>query len=123
LLVGALHFFGDLNARQKLHLIVREVVPVALVTLVVMVGVDYLFYERFVFVPWEFLKFNVIKNMAGYYGTQPWHWYWSQGFVAILGGSIVFFFGGIYRSTRKDLLFVILGTIAVYSLQSHKEFR
>ncbi|KAH8865807.1 GPI mannosyltransferase 3 [Schistosoma japonicum] len=33
---------------------------------------------------WNFIKFNFLFGGSGVYGVQPWHWYLSQGFTAML---------------------------------------
>jgi hypothetical protein len=35
-------------------------------------------YGAWVAVQYEFVKFNVVHNVAAFYGTHPWHWYLSQ---------------------------------------------
>ena len=31
-------------------------------------------HAQFVFVQWEFLKFNVLKGQSALFGVKPWHW-------------------------------------------------
>jgi len=42
-------------------------------------GLDYLFYGQMTLVAWNFVKFNVAQNVSAFYGTHPFHWYWTQG--------------------------------------------
>ncbi|KAK7201735.1 GPI alpha-mannosyltransferase III [Novymonas esmeraldas] len=37
--------------------------------------VDYIFYGRLVFTPYNFLKFNVVMDVSRYYGVRPPYWY------------------------------------------------
>lgn len=34
---------------------------------------------------YNFMKFNLLKDIGSFYGSHPWHWYLSTGFPAILG--------------------------------------
>ena len=31
-------------------------------------------HGQFVFVQWEFLKFNVLEGQSALFGVKPWHW-------------------------------------------------
>lgn len=47
--------------------------------------VDSLAHGKFIVTPYNFFKYNVFYNISEFYGTQPWYWYLSTGFPAILG--------------------------------------
>jgi len=95
-----------------------------------------------VIVLYNFLEFNVVKNLAHckfllfefilthfkVYGTQPWHWYFSQGLpVILLSYTPLFFWINFVNKTYRDnywkLNVVIFFSITCYSFQTHKEFR
>ncbi|XP_053222135.1 GPI mannosyltransferase 3 isoform X2 [Podarcis raffonei] len=78
-----------------------------------------------VLVQLNFLKFNVLQNVATFYGSHPWHWYFTQGFLVVLGPHLPFFLHGCFQASKRHgiLLVVVLWTVAVYSTLSHKEFR
>ena len=38
---------------------------------------------RWVLVPWEFVKFNLLQDGSAMYGSHPWHWNFTQGFPTI----------------------------------------
>lgn len=82
------------------------------------------------FLPYNFLYFNVLKNISSFYGTHPFHWYWSQGLPAI-GFTILPLFLLSIRSLwikksdrfKLHLAWCALFTVGFYSLLAHKEFR
>ena len=37
------------------------------------------------------LTYQIFQSVAGFYGIHPWHWYFSQGFPAMLGSYVVLF--------------------------------
>ncbi|KAL0601139.1 GPI mannosyltransferase 3 [Plecturocebus cupreus] len=76
-------------------------------------------------VQFNFLKFNVLQNLGTFYGSHPWHWYFSQGFPVILGTHLPFFIHGCFLAPKRYqiLLVTVLWTLLVYSMLSHKEFR
>lgn len=90
-----------------------------------MIGVDSYFYGKFIVVPYHFILFNVIKGGGTFYGSHPWHWYFSQAFPAITATMLPFFIGGILQSKKFDLkfLFPIFWLMLILSAQGHKEFR
>ena len=58
---------------------------VGVVAVVASSALDSFCYGRFTFVPWEFLKLNVVRGVADFYGSHPCHWYFTQGFPVLLG--------------------------------------
>nr|CAG4719506.1 unnamed protein product [Naegleria fowleri] len=85
-------------------------------------------YGKLTIVLLNFLEFNIVKNLAHLYGTQPCHWYFSQGFPVILLSYLPFYiwinyFNKEFRAKYFKLNVVILFPIVLYSFQTHKEFR
>ncbi|XP_031198906.1 GPI mannosyltransferase 3 isoform X2 [Mastomys coucha] len=80
---------------------------------------------RWTLVQFNFLKFNVLQNSGTFYGSHPWHWYFSQGFPVILGTHLPFFIHGCFLAPKRlrILLLTVLWTLLVYSMLGHKEFR
>lgn len=78
---------------------------------------NYLFvFLKCVLVQWNFLKFNVLHNVAEFYGAHPWHWYFTQGLLVVIGPHIPLFMHGCSLATKKHriLLITILWTTAIY---------
>ncbi|XP_005052034.1 PREDICTED: GPI mannosyltransferase 3 isoform X2 [Ficedula albicollis] len=78
-----------------------------------------------VLVQLNFLKFNVLQNLGTFYGSHPWHWYFTQGLPVILGPHLPFFIHGCALAPRRYHIFLlpVIWTVLVYSTLSHKEFR
>lgn len=88
-----------------------------------MILIDYHFYGRLVVVPYNFLMFNVIEGGGSFYGSHPWHWYFSQGFPAITATLLPFIIGGLWLSQKVDYFIPVMWIITIFSFLSHKEFR
>lgn len=116
------HFWREGN---KLRLITQHYLPVGALTLGVSTVIDWVFYGETTLVQYNFLKLNVLHNVAEFYGSHPWHWYLTQGFVAVLGPHLPFFLHGCTLAPKKYriLLITVVWTVVVYSLLAHKEFR
>lgn len=73
-------------------------------------------FLKWIFVQWNFLKFNVLHNVAEFYGAHPWHWYFTQGLLVVIGPHVPFFMHGCSLATKKHriLLITILWTTAIY---------
>lgn len=80
-------------------------------------------YRSMVFVPLNFLKFNFFSAGGDYYGTHPWHWYFSQGYSVMLFTFLPFSLIGIFRSKDWRFSGLIAWVLGVYSILGHKEFR
>jgi phosphatidylinositol glycan class B len=63
-----------LRRESPVHFFFIYVVPVGICSLIFSVLVDSYFYGKFVLVQYNFLYFNVMKNIGEIYGTHPWHW-------------------------------------------------
>lgn len=73
-------------------------------------------FLKWILVQWNFLKFNVLHNVAEFYGAHPWHWYFTQGLLVVIGPHIPLFMHGCSLATKKHriLLITILWTTAIY---------
>nr|XP_054754334.1 GPI mannosyltransferase 3-like [Lytechinus pictus] len=99
--------------------------PVGLVTISASLLLDRLFYGNFVFVQKNFMEFNFLHDLGAFYGTHPWHWYFSQGFPVVIATHIPSFLLGAKIGYKKNslLLWAVFWTMCIYSFTSHKEFR
>lgn len=75
--------------------------------------IDRIFYEHWVVAPLNFMQFNIMSGGSSFYGTNPWHWYFSQGIPAVLGVNVVPFLLGIRCSNTKIPLLLIIWFTAV----------
>ncbi|CAG7891656.1 unnamed protein product [Brassica rapa] len=120
LYVGTLELFLTPN---KFKFVVLEVIPIGSLVLGFTCLLDRMMYGSWVIVPLNFLKFNFLSSGGDYYGTHPWHWYFSQGFLVMLFTFTPLSIAGIIKSKDKKLSALVLWVLTVYSLLGHKEFR
>ncbi|XP_039413287.1 GPI mannosyltransferase 3 isoform X1 [Corvus cornix cornix] len=118
-------FSHFLQEQRKADLILQKCIPVGLVTVGTSLIIDRVFFGEWVLVQLNFLKFNVLQNLATFYGSHPWHWYFTQGLPVILGPHLPFFIHGCVLAPRRYCIFLlaVIWTVLVYSTLSHKEFR
>ncbi|EDL84114.1 phosphatidylinositol glycan, class B (predicted), isoform CRA_c [Rattus norvegicus] len=111
--------------QRKLHLTLHHFLPVGFITFSLSLIIDRIFFGQWTLVQFNFLKFNVLQNLGTFYGSHPWHWYFSQGFPVVLGTHLPFFIHGCFLAPRRlnILLLAVLWTLLVYSMLGHKEFR
>uniref|UniRef100_A0A087X7Y3 Mannosyltransferase n=2 Tax=Poecilia formosa TaxID=48698 RepID=A0A087X7Y3_POEFO len=116
------HFWQE---EDKLRLITHRYIPIGILAVLISALIDCLFYEKWTLVQLNFIKFNILHGVADFYGSHPWHWYFSQGFAVVIGPHLPFFLHGCILAFRKYriLLATVLWTIVVYSFLPHKEFR
>ncbi|XP_061203440.1 GPI mannosyltransferase 3 [Neopsephotus bourkii] len=116
------HFFQE---QRKADFILHSCIPVGLVTIGTSLIIDRVFFGEWVLVQLNFLKFNVLQNFGTFYGSHPWHWYFTQGLPVILGTHLPFFIHGCVLAPKRYRIFLmaVIWTVLVYSTLSHKEFR
>uniref|UniRef100_A0A8C9SPW7 Mannosyltransferase n=1 Tax=Scleropages formosus TaxID=113540 RepID=A0A8C9SPW7_SCLFO len=115
------HFLQD----DKLKLLIHHVLPIGAIILGISTVLDSIFHGKWIVVQLNFLKFNILHNVAEFYGSHPWHWYITQGCVVVLGPQLFFFLHGCVLAPKRYriLLITIIWTVFIYSLLAHKEFR
>lgn len=88
---------------------------------------DSWYYGQYTFTPVNFLVTN-LSPIASFYGRSPWHYYLSQGIPVLCDIQTPLFVMAAWKAFRgnaalKRLLMLIVWTVFVYSLASHKEWR
>lgn len=116
------HFWKE---DDKLRLITHRYIPIGTLAVVISTVIDCIFYGKWTMVQFNFLKFNIFHGVADFYGSHPWHWYFTQGFIVVIGPHLPFFLHGCTLAFKKYkiLLVAVVWTVVVYSLLPHKEFR
>ncbi|KAK6529811.1 glycosylphosphatidylinositol anchor biosynthesis [Arthrobotrys megalospora] len=112
----------------------RAVLHIAFVSLLVLslnAFIDYTYYNRLTLPFIEFYRLNVSQSISSFYGTSPWHYYYSQGLPLLLTGYLPLAFysfcGGLndpssYSPTTH--LTRLLGIVPVaFMTTQHKEVR
>ncbi len=104
------------------------------------IAVDSVYYGRLVLTPLTFLNRNVLQSVSLFYGSNPWHWYLSQGLPVLCLTSLPFVVQGWFAIDRrlsyarallrypekvglKLLAETTFFSIVAFSLLGHKEFR
>ncbi|XP_072038119.1 GPI mannosyltransferase 3-like [Amphiura filiformis] len=116
------HLFRTNN---KVMTIIKDYIPIGLLALLWSMCIDRICYGKWVFVPYNFVHFNVFHDIGAFYGSHPFYWYLTQGVPVVMATHMVPFLLGVKVSWRrlKPLLILMAWIIAVYSCLSHKEFR
>lgn len=97
-------------------------------------GADRVLYREWTFPLWNFLQFNVVRNLLVFYGAAPWHFYIDQGLPLMLMGYLPLFVAGAARSllAKKPvpattilarMSGMVLFVLAAFLAISHKEWR
>ncbi|XP_067644783.1 GPI mannosyltransferase 3-like [Eurosta solidaginis] len=113
------------------ELIFKQILLIGFLVGGIGVCIDSYLYGRLIVTSYEFFKYNILHNIGSFYGSHPWHWYFTVGLPTVLGiNTLPFIFGIIdtVRSkrnypVRKQLLILILLSLVVLSTIEHKEFR
>jgi phosphatidylinositol glycan class B len=121
------------SGRNLIKEFILDLAPPAIATLAVCVALDSWFYGKLTFVPWNFLKFNLIMDVSSQYGINSSHWYLSNALPTIFLGPLglaplLIGFVRSWRTSRKRrppriFLFALIWSLLVYSSLSHKEHR
>lgn len=106
----------------------RLVAPLAAELVIVLISsaaIDFAFYRQWTFPVYNFLEFNVVRNLSVFYGTSPWHFHLFQSIPVLLTTYLPLWVYALYRyhGQFKDLLMATAVTVAGFSAIDHKEFR
>ncbi|ODQ64611.1 hypothetical protein NADFUDRAFT_42918 [Nadsonia fulvescens var. elongata DSM 6958] len=91
-----------------------------------LIGCAYLdrwYYGSYVFPLYKFLQFNIVDSLSVFYGRSPWHYYLTQGLPLLLIGYVPLTLIALWNTRGRLFNWVIVLTILIYSLISHKEVR
>lgn len=108
-----------ISIRVTLKWVALSFLEVVLI-LLINTALDYYFYQKLTFPLYNFLEFNVFKNLSIFYGTAPWHFYIFQAIPLML---MLYLPLMIYGLKKNILLLTGLCYIIGFSLIQHKEFR
>ncbi|KAG7660332.1 GPI10 [[Candida] subhashii] len=81
---------------------------------------DYYFYQKLTFPLYNFLEFNVFKNLSIFYGSAPWHFYIGQAIPLMMMLYLPLMVFGIRLNVLTVTSFIY---VVGFSLIEHKEFR
>ena len=76
--------------------------------------IDRVFYGKWVNVHYNFLQFNFLSGSSEFFGTHPWHWYFTQGLPILLGSHIFLFVLAARKGMESVILSLIAWTTLVY---------
>lgn len=107
------------TAKITLRWVFLSIIEV-MILLILNTGLDYYFYQQLTFPLYNFLEFNVIKNLSIFYGTAPWHFYLFQAIPLML---MIYLPLMIYGLEKSILLVSSIVYLVGFSLIQHKEFR
>ncbi|XP_002976970.2 GPI mannosyltransferase 3 [Selaginella moellendorffii] len=120
LYVGIYHLY---ECRDKFRYLLHEVLPIGCVILGATFSLDRIMYGKWIFVPLRFFQFNFLSGGGDFYGSHPWHWYFTQGFPAMAFTHLPLAVLGIWWSREWFLAGLVAWILFTYSLLGHKEFR
>lgn len=111
-----------LSPRSLLSLSVR-ISSVLVVVLSLSAFADRYFYGKWTFPLYNFLEFNVFRNLLIFYGAAPWHFYIFQGLPLMLMGFLPLLLWSLWVYKLSVLVPLSGFVIGGFSLIAHKEFR
>ncbi|KAJ3273333.1 hypothetical protein HDV01_004550 [Terramyces sp. JEL0728] len=106
--------------------IIYDVTVTGVFALLFSLGIDFIFYKRFIFVHWEFLKINVVEKVSLFYGSHPFHWYFTQAIPLVAFTLLPFSIYGVSKLRtfeKRNIFYMCVFVCLALSLQAHKEFR
>jgi len=102
---------------------------IRLTAVLVLFSVDSMYYGSPTFTPFHFLLTNTSGGVSLFYGSNPWHFYFTNALPILCAASLPYVLEGLYTSSRNrapveaHMLRFIGWTIATYSMAGHKEWR
>ncbi|KAL5614762.1 hypothetical protein BROUX41_004851 [Berkeleyomyces rouxiae] len=109
---------------------IREAVVFGSLALCISAASDRLFFNDWVFPPFQWLYFNLNRDLAVFYGRNDVTYYLSQGIPLLTTTQLPFAFYGLYQAFKgrqghvaQTLALAVLATCGALTLVSHKEVR
>lgn len=89
---------------------------------------DYLFYDNWVFSPWNYFKANILEHKAASFGVSPWHMYITKLFkykaLSVLTGTqLILVLLYVIRKPKSLFTFIFIPFVLAHLFVGHKEMR
>ncbi|KAH6587837.1 hypothetical protein BASA61_006190 [Batrachochytrium salamandrivorans] len=110
----------------RAYAVIQDVAITMVFAILFSVLIDYQFYHTWTFIPYDFLKVNVVENISLFYGRHPFHWYFTQGLPVVLLTLLPATIWGVLHTrcaSERECFWMCAWTVCCLSLQGHKEFR
>lgn len=123
-LVLGTYFICILSMAQAVKLVIQLSLELGVVLGISFI-LDRLFYGYWTFPLYNFVEFNIIKNLSIFYGLSPWHFHIFQSVPLLLMTYLPLFVVSIvkYKLYKTVLGVVVAFTLLLFSVIDHKEFR
>ena len=124
---------------RKASILAQSAAYVGTVVVIILAGLDRLFYQDWTFPPLRFLYFNVVQSLAVFYGKNRLDYYFTEGLPLLLTTALPFALVGLWRSlksgqarnaeeyvgrqTRFIFALAVVVSLLVFSAIGHKEVR
>ncbi|RYP79212.1 hypothetical protein DL771_000190 [Monosporascus sp. 5C6A] len=124
--------------RQSAIILFTEVILCGSFALGLSLLADRQYYGDWTFPPFTWMRFNVVHDLAVFYGENDWHYYLTQGIPLLCTTITPFALKGLFKwnnleaisaepvitgNAIKALSFALLTTISSLSFVAHKEVR
>ncbi|KZO98961.1 glycosyltransferase family 22 protein [Calocera viscosa TUFC12733] len=128
----ALTCFDTIRGRRSTFPMLIDIGFISSAAVVLVIGIDSLYYRQLVFTPLTFLRQNFFSAapISDFYGQNPWHYYVTQGLPLLLNTASPFAAYTTWitltrngETASRRLCSLIGWTASVYSLAGHKEWR
>ncbi|KAK1812084.1 glycosylphosphatidylinositol anchor biosynthesis [Friedmanniomyces endolithicus] len=136
----ALCLLGSSHDFQKMTALASSAILCATGALTVSLAVDRAYYGQWVFPPIQFLYFNIVQGVAGFYGLNRLDYYFTEGLPLLLTTALPFagigmwhalrlgedrkhLMGYLERQTLYLLAVAVVATVLAMTTISHKEVR
>lgn len=95
------------NSKDVTKFIFKCILPALVLTLPIFIIIDYIWYGKFCIPAYNFIVFNTFKGISSFYGTNSFHWYFTQGLPVVLGLKSFPFVLGLLSFCRFNMSYKV----------------
>jgi len=124
-ILGLVLWLVIINKMRRWDLVIIALSGIIAISMCVLI--DYWFYGKFEFTPYNYFIANIVQKRAANFGVEPW-WYFFSNFIQRIPTPfgillLLLFFIGLFKNPKDVFVWCLIPFLLAHFVIAHKEMR